>query len=309
MFPRLAGQTDLDPAALRVPDAANAAARRQARRARGGAGRRVRERGRRRVLRQDDAAVHQRARRPARGVGRPPRSRAPRRLRRGSALHPHDQGRARGLSRAGDAGGRAGRGPGRHRGDAPGSRRAVFGREVGARSGVEPYEGADADARAVDTRRGEPGPIAITHRSGAAGALSRRDAEESRDPVPGRAHEGADVVGRDRRGGARSSTRCSRRAAGWPKAFASSRHRLRRGRRQAVRQDGAAAARAGAGARRGRARFGIADHRRGLRIRVRFRQAVRPRRRHADACHRPGGAPQRSDVQAGREMARRRAAV
>ena len=26
--------------------------------------------------------------------------------------------------------------------------------------GVEPYEGADADARAVDTRRGEPGPIA-----------------------------------------------------------------------------------------------------------------------------------------------------
>jgi len=27
-------------------------------------------------------------------------------------------------------------------------------------AGVEPYEGADADARAVDTRRGEPGPIA-----------------------------------------------------------------------------------------------------------------------------------------------------
>src|SRR6185503_4183715 len=26
--------------------------------------------------------------------------------------------------------------------------------------GVEPYDGADADARAVDTRRGEPGPIA-----------------------------------------------------------------------------------------------------------------------------------------------------
>src|SRR6185503_8262834 len=26
--------------------------------------------------------------------------------------------------------------------------------------GVEPYEGADADARAVDTRRGVPGPIA-----------------------------------------------------------------------------------------------------------------------------------------------------
>jgi hypothetical protein len=26
--------------------------------------------------------------------------------------------------------------------------------------GVEPYEGADADARAIDTRRGEPGPIA-----------------------------------------------------------------------------------------------------------------------------------------------------
>jgi hypothetical protein len=26
--------------------------------------------------------------------------------------------------------------------------------------GVEPYEGADADARAVDTRRGQPGPIA-----------------------------------------------------------------------------------------------------------------------------------------------------
>src|SRR3954468_20818199 len=26
--------------------------------------------------------------------------------------------------------------------------------------GIEPYEGADADARAVDTRRGEPGPIA-----------------------------------------------------------------------------------------------------------------------------------------------------
>jgi hypothetical protein len=28
------------------------------------------------------------------------------------------------------------------------------------RDGVEPYEGADADARAVDTRRGTPGPIA-----------------------------------------------------------------------------------------------------------------------------------------------------
>jgi hypothetical protein len=28
------------------------------------------------------------------------------------------------------------------------------------RNGVEPYEGADADARAVDTRRGIPGPIA-----------------------------------------------------------------------------------------------------------------------------------------------------
>jgi hypothetical protein len=27
--------------------------------------------------------------------------------------------------------------------------------------GVEPYEGADADARAVDTRRGTPGPIAV----------------------------------------------------------------------------------------------------------------------------------------------------
>jgi hypothetical protein len=26
--------------------------------------------------------------------------------------------------------------------------------------GIEPYEGADADARAIDTRRGEPGPIA-----------------------------------------------------------------------------------------------------------------------------------------------------
>ena len=30
----------------------------------------------------------------------------------------------------------------------------------GCWAGVEPYEGADADARAVDTRRGEPGPIA-----------------------------------------------------------------------------------------------------------------------------------------------------
>jgi len=29
-----------------------------------------------------------------------------------------------------------------------------------ALGGLEPYEGADADARAVDTRRGEPGPIA-----------------------------------------------------------------------------------------------------------------------------------------------------
>ncbi len=28
------------------------------------------------------------------------------------------------------------------------------------RAGIEPYEGADADARAVDTRRGTPGPIA-----------------------------------------------------------------------------------------------------------------------------------------------------
>jgi hypothetical protein len=30
-----------------------------------------------------------------------------------------------------------------------------------ALGGVEPYPGADADARAVDTRRGEPGPIAV----------------------------------------------------------------------------------------------------------------------------------------------------
>ncbi len=29
------------------------------------------------------------------------------------------------------------------------------------RKGIEPYEGADADARAVDTRRGTPGPIAL----------------------------------------------------------------------------------------------------------------------------------------------------
>lgn len=30
-----------------------------------------------------------------------------------------------------------------------------------ALGGVEPYPGADADARAVDTRRGEPGPVAV----------------------------------------------------------------------------------------------------------------------------------------------------
>jgi hypothetical protein len=30
-----------------------------------------------------------------------------------------------------------------------------------ALGGIEPYPGADADARAVDTRRGEPGPIAV----------------------------------------------------------------------------------------------------------------------------------------------------
>jgi hypothetical protein len=29
------------------------------------------------------------------------------------------------------------------------------------RGGIEPYEGADADARAVDTRRGDPGPVAV----------------------------------------------------------------------------------------------------------------------------------------------------
>ena len=69
--------------------------------------------------------------------------------------------------------------------------------------GVEPYPGADDDARAVDTRRGEPGPIADAHRSRAAGALPRRDAEAPRDAVPDRAHQGAGVVGRDRRGGAR----------------------------------------------------------------------------------------------------------
>ena len=78
----LPSQPTADPAALRVPDAADAAARREAGGAGGGARRRVRERGRRRVVRQDDAAVHQRAGQPARGVGRSPRSRAPRRLRR-----------------------------------------------------------------------------------------------------------------------------------------------------------------------------------------------------------------------------------
>ena len=68
------------------------------------------------------------------------------------------------------------------------------------------------------------------HRSGAAGALSRRDAQAPRDPVPGRAHEGARAVGGDRAGGARESIRCSTRAAAWPTRYrVAGRRRLRRG--------------------------------------------------------------------------------
>ena len=170
--------------------------------------------------------------------------------------------------------------------------------------GVEPYEGADADARAVDTRRGEPGPIA-TRIDRALRARFRDETLKHRVIQYLVARTKAPVLWEEIEAAARLIDPLLDESRRLADGF-----RLQDGvayveaARQALRQDRAAAARAGTRAGRGRPRLGLADHRRGLRVGIRLREDVRPRRWHADACDRAGSAPQRGHVQArGRDRA------
>ena len=119
-------------------------------------------------------------------------------------------------------------GPGRHRRDAPGSGRPVFGREVGARRRRALRRRGRRRAR----RRHAPGRARADRdadRSRPARALSRRDAEAPRDPVPGRAHEGARAVGGDRDGGAAHRSAARREPPPGRRLSDAGRRRVRRG--------------------------------------------------------------------------------
>ena len=140
--------------------------------------------------------------------------------------------------------------------------------------GVEPYPGADADARAVDTRRGEPGPIAaridralrarfrdenLKHRI-IHYLVSRTRAPLHWEEIEAAAREIDPLLDQSRR--------------------LAERYRVADGvalvedrRRAALRQDRAFAAGPGAGAGGGGARLGRADHRRRLRIGLRLRRS------------------------------------
>ena len=86
-------------------------------------------------------------------------------------------------------------------------------------AGVEPYEGADDDARAVDTRRGTPGPIA-TRIDRALRARFRDETLKHRVLQYLIAHAKAPVLWEEIEAAAQArSIRCSTRAAAWPSAI------------------------------------------------------------------------------------------
>ena len=293
-----------DPAAVRVPDAAYAAARRQARGAGGGARRRVRERGRRGVVRRrrrcrssgGSAAGSRPGSITTITIGTSTTSGDPRFVLCTKAEHgacpeivTPEMVRAAGPV------------------DTVAMHLDLDGLYSGAKwvlGGVEPYEGADADARAVDTRRGEPGPDRDADRSGPAGAVSRRDAQAPGDAVPDRAHEGARAVGGDRGGRARDRPAARREPPARGGVPDRGRRRLRRGGGRPYDKTELLLL--------GQERAPVAvvrdsgslDHRGGLRVGVRLREAVRPRRRDADARDHPRGAPRRGDGEARRARSR-----
>ncbi len=175
--------------------------------------------------------------------------------------------------------------------------------------GVEPYEGADADARAVDTRRGEPGPIA-TRIDRALRARFRDETLKHRVIQYLVARAKAPVLWGEIEEAAREIDPLLDEAKRLAEQLPDHRRlRLRRGGRAAVRQDGALAHRAGAGAGGGGSRLGIAGDRRRLRVGPRLREDVRPRRRDADPGDDPRGAPPRSDGEARRRGRRPGAAA
>ena len=81
--------------------------------------------------------------------------------------------------------------------------------------GVEPYPGADDDARAVDTRRGEPGPIA-TRIDRALRARFRDETLKHRVMQYLIARTKAPVLWDEIDAAARLSIRCWTRAGAWP---------------------------------------------------------------------------------------------
>jgi len=153
------------------------------------------------VVRRRHHPLHQRSGQPPGRLGGSPRPRAPCRLRSRSAFSLVEQGRARGLPRDDSRRSLSPRWGRWTRGHAHG----FDGLYAGAKwvlGGIEPYEGADADARAVDTRRGEPGPIA-TRIDRALRARFRDETLKYRvNPVPGGADQGPSLLGGDRARGA-----------------------------------------------------------------------------------------------------------
>ncbi len=151
--------------------------------------------------------------------------------------------------------------------------------------GKPPYPTADADARAVDTRVGEPGPIAVRIDRALRARVPRRPAQARGRAVPRRRHAAGRARRRHlrRRRGVRASLRPHPRPRQALRRARPGRGRRHRGRDRPVRQDRPAAGRAGPRGRLDRARLRDADDRRAVRERLGLRQDVRARRRHADA--------------------------
>ena len=162
--------------------------------------------------------------------------------------------------------------------------------------GDEPYRGADTDARAVDTRMGEPGPIAARI-DRALRAESFRDDQLKRAVV--QFLVGGMGAGRPRRrdlrgrGGVRPTRRAHARAGEAVHRTWSSRGGRHRRRGRSVRQDRLAARGAAQGSGVRGARLGDADHRSGVRFGMGLRAAVRAGRWDADAGHDSGAAARR----------------
>ena len=151
-----------------------------------------------------------------------------------------------------------------------------------ALGGVEPYPGADADARAVDTRRGEPGPIAT--RIDRALRARFRDTQLKHQIIQYLvARTQAPSLWEEIEAAARlvdplldeAKRQAERYRVDGQVAYVAAQ------RQPALRQDRAAAAGPAEGAGGGGARLGLAVDRRRLRVGPGLRQAVRAGRRHA----------------------------